>query len=119
VDAELAAGRSPTEVGSPFGADGIDEYLTGFVPRRGAQGSDTGRTLLVSCDDAPASWRVTLGPEGMATTAGDGPADCVLRGGASDLFYAVWNRRTTDGLNLEGDAEVLEQLLGRAQVRWT
>jgi uncharacterized protein (TIGR03083 family) len=119
VDAELAAGRSLTGVGPAFGADGLDEFLTGFVPRRRARGSDTVRTLLVSCDDAPASWRVTIGPDGMAAAAGKGPADCVLRGGATDLFYAVWNRRSIDGLSLEGDPEVLEQLLGRVQVRWS
>jgi len=117
VDAELAARRSPTPVTTAFGADGVDEFLTGFVPRRRANRTDEPpRTLAISCADAPDRWHLTLGPD-PAAHRGDGveAADCVVEANASDLFYAVWNRHSTAGFSLKGDAAVFEQLLGRAR----
>jgi uncharacterized protein (TIGR03083 family) len=115
VDAELTAGQAPTPVASAFGADGVDEFLTGFVPRRGAHTTDgPPRTLVVRCSDGPDRWSLTLGPD-AATHRGDTEtADCVVEGAASDLYYAVWNRRSNEGLTVDGDAALLGQLLGRA-----
>jgi hypothetical protein len=43
----------------------------------------------------------------------------VVRGSASDLYLALWNRRSTDDLDVEGDRSVLDLWRERATVRWT
>jgi uncharacterized protein (TIGR03083 family) len=124
VDAELTAGLPPAPVTAAFGADGIDEMLTLFVPRRkGDPRADPARTLSVRCDDDPARWRVTIGTEGVQTEAGrgNGPADeadCVVRGSASDLYHALWNRIPTEQVSVEGQPAALDLLLNRSIVRW-
>ena len=120
VDAELAAGRIPTPVGTVFGVDGTDELLTGFAPRRqGDPRAASPKSVLVRCDDADASWRVTVSAEGVAGERGDGAgaADCVVHGRASDLYQGLWNRLPNERLSIEGDAVAYEILRNRALVR--
>jgi hypothetical protein len=111
-----------------FALDGIDELLLGFYARRGGRlRADEPRSLLVQATDgsamettAPATaWTVDIGPDGATPRRGEGRADCVLRGPASDLYLALWNRRSTDDLHIEGDRSVLELWRERATVRWT
>jgi uncharacterized protein (TIGR03083 family) len=121
VDAELAAGRSPSDVTPAFGSDGVDEILTGFAPRRSATlKADPARTLVVCCDDTSAAWRLTIGPDQVAAAAleGSGQGDCVVRGGASHLYHALWNRRSHHGLSITGDKEVLDLFAGGTKVTW-
>jgi uncharacterized protein (TIGR03083 family) len=122
IDAELAAGQPVGAEPAAFAADGIDELLMLFVPRRRVKQPDfASRSLVVACDDADGMWRLTMGPEGVTTVVGGSAegADCTVRGPASDLFHVLWNRRSTDGLELTGDSAVLSALLGRTQVRWS
>ena len=84
-----------------FAADGLDELLTGFVPRvrAGSQEEHVQRsaTLRVACTDGDARWLVTIGPERATTVSGagarEGRADCTVRGRAEDLYLVLWNRR--------------------------
>jgi hypothetical protein len=95
--------------------------LLGFVQRRRGGGAELAtRTLLIRCTDVEGVWRVTLGPDGVVTVPGEdgASAECVVSGPASDVYYALWNRRGIDGLRIEGDPALLDLLLGRTQVRW-
>lgn len=119
ADAEAAAGSA---VGYPreFALDGIAELLLGFYARPGRRlRSERPRSLLVAPDDAPVSWLATIGPEGCRTELTDAAAaaDCTLRGPASDLYLALWNRPAAP--RMEGDADVLELWRGRARVTWS
>ncbi|WP_432835841.1 maleylpyruvate isomerase family mycothiol-dependent enzyme [Dactylosporangium sp. CA-092794] len=53
------------------------------------------------------------------TSAPPTSATCTLRGPASDLYLALWNRRPTTDLHVEGDESVLTQWRTRATIRWT
>jgi uncharacterized protein (TIGR03083 family) len=67
VDAELASGAlSP--IAADVAADGIDELLTGFLPRKSSRlRPETTSTIAVQPTDADIAWLVTAGPEGATT----------------------------------------------------
>jgi uncharacterized protein (TIGR03083 family) len=108
ADAESPAG-SITPVEPALAADGIDELVMGFIPRRGGRlRSDTSRSLAIEPTDAAGGWRLEIGDEGTTSTRGTGPADTTVRGHASDLFLLVWNRRGAEGIEVIGDASTLD-----------
>lgn len=122
VDAELAAGRTPDHLSSvtpAFAADGVDELLTGFVPRRSTGlRSESPATLGVECTDDAGGWVLSIGPDGVTTSVGAGAADCTVRGAASDLYLALWNRGGDERLRVDGDRAVLDSFGDAVQVRW-
>jgi uncharacterized protein (TIGR03083 family) len=122
VDTELAAGRTVAHLSrcSPaFAADGVDELLRGFWPRRSATArSATPVTLGVQCTDEGSAWVVTMGPDGVDTAVGGGEATCSVRGAAGDLYFALWNRGGSESLKTEGDRALLTQFGEALQVRW-
>ena len=119
VDAELASG-SVSEIAVDHAVDGIDELLTGFLPRRSSRlKPDTTRTIAVQPTDAAAAWLVTAGPDGATTERVASEADVVVRGTAADLYLLVWNRRSLDGLEVSGDASLLDLWRSSVQVRWS
>lgn len=108
VDA-LAAdlGRYPraadTWIARDVALDGIDELLTGFLPRPRSQlRSDEPTTVAVLPDDDDQRWLVTVQQRPPVTQrgAGDAEADIVLRGSAVALYLALWNR--SDEVTAEG-----------------
>ena len=134
VDTELAAGRVADHLSSftpAFAADGVDELLTGFVPRRSTGlRAEQPATLGIRCVDDDGAWVLTIGPDGVTTAAGgggggafgagaDADADCTVRGAAGDLYLALWNRPGVERLQIDGDPAVLELFNEAVQVRWT
>jgi len=119
ADADSASGiRADYE--PEFAADGIDELVTGFWPRRSATArAETPVTLGVGCTDDAGDWVVTMGPEGVQTSVGTGETTCSVRGAACDLYFALWNRGGSESLQIEGDRAVLAQFGEAMQVRWT
>src|SRR5213075_216909 len=90
VDALAASlGRRPraddTWIGRDLALDGVDELLTGFVPRpRSRLRSPDLLTLSIEADDADACWVVTVHERPPVTRRGtsDRDADIVIRGPA-------------------------------------
>lgn len=118
VDAELVTGSAPT-FPAAFAADGIDELLVSFITRRRTKlTADPPRTMRVTSTDSDGDWLVTIGPEGVATSAGR-PADATVTGAASDLYLALWNRGGLDDLQIEGDHAVVDLFRDRVHVRWS
>jgi uncharacterized protein (TIGR03083 family) len=122
VDAQVAAGIPVTPCAPAFSADGIDELLMLFVPRRSAQRrADPPVTLAVRCTDVDASWLVRLDADGVAAAATTGSDDtgatCTLRGTAGDLYLALWNRADPVGLDLEGEGDVLGRFVEGVRIR--
>lgn len=130
VDARSAVGLVPS-VDAAMALDGIDEFLTGFVPRpRTDLHRDVPARLRLVARDAAAnaqrSWTVTVSPD-MPTTvrddaAGGPPAetvDAVVAGDAAALYLAIWNRGPLDPLSIEGDASLFQQLRDHVQIRWS
>jgi uncharacterized protein (TIGR03083 family) len=118
VDA-LAAdlGRYPvaadTWVERDLALDGIDELLTGFLPRpRSRLRTPDTTTVAVLPDDAEERWLVSVSEHPPVTRrgAGDEEADVVLRGSAVALYLALWNRSDeveADGFGLWADGAVV------------
>ncbi|MGI5351781.1 maleylpyruvate isomerase family mycothiol-dependent enzyme [Streptomyces sp. CA-250714] len=111
VDAELALGVPLSPLPAAFAADGTDELLCGFYPRRGTPEGFAAepRTVYVRATDVPgAAWTVFLGDPARADRVTGPPAapDCVYEGTAGDLYLALWNRLPLEDLTLSGDVSV-------------
>jgi uncharacterized protein (TIGR03083 family) len=100
VDA-LAAdlGRYPravdTWISRDLALDGIDELLTGFLPRpRSRLRAEEPTTVAVLPDDADQRWLVAVSQQAPVTARGlgDEDADVVLTGSAVALYLTLWNR---------------------------
>lgn len=125
LDAEEALLRN-SGFTADMAADGIDELLTGFAPRkRTPLRSDVPRRLLIAPDDSPTAWLVNISDQPVATSrlavadASASTADCSVGGASSDIYEALWNRRDTEGLSIDGDASVLALFRGGVQIRWS
>lgn len=72
----------------------------------------------VECTDDAGGWVLSIGPDGVTTSVGAGAADCTVRGAASDLYLALWNRGGDERLRVDGDRAVLDSFGDAVQVRW-
>jgi uncharacterized protein (TIGR03083 family) len=117
-----ADAESPTGGITPFEADvavdGIDELLFGFFGGPNEESAPP-RTLQLHAADADGHWVVEMGARGLATRAGSEEADCTVRGSASDLYLLLWNRRSADGLDVQGDPSLLTVWQENAQIHWS
>jgi uncharacterized protein (TIGR03083 family) len=120
--AAAAAAPGPAAAFEPaFAADGIDELIMGFAPRRRYRARGGGeRSLAVLAADTGASWQVRLADGATEVQRGAGAADCVLGGPASGLYAFLWNRCDTGpaGIAVGGDPAVLETWRGNVRVCW-
>ena len=115
-DAQSAApGGPPAPAGAfdpAFAADGVDELIMGFAPRRRYRARDAGveRTLTVRALDAAGRWHVRLTDGGPTEVSRDDPAaDCTLEGAAAGLYAFLWNRSDAAraGLTITGHPQAL------------
>jgi uncharacterized protein (TIGR03083 family) len=119
VDAELVSG-AVTAVPVDHAVDGIDELLSGFLPRKSSRlRPETIRMIAVQPTDADDAWLVTAGPDGATTERVRADADVVVRASASDLYLLVWNRHALDGIDVTGDASLLVDWAVGVQIRFS
>src|SRR5690606_20754821 len=121
VDAEQAAGAL-TPVKPDVAVDGIDELLTAFLPRRRHKlRSEEPKTMVVQATDRPAAWRMTISSDPVVTerVSDAGDADATVRGPATQLYLALWNRITFGDLNASGDAELLNSWAQTVRINWS
>ncbi len=120
VDAELAAGKAPTPIGTAFAVDGIDELLLGFFarPRSRRLPKLVPGTVSFVPTDSNAGWTVQISPDGMETTKGLTSSDLSVRAPASDLYLLLWNRRTSAGMDVDGREDLLGQWAEQVRVTW-
>jgi uncharacterized protein (TIGR03083 family) len=120
VDAQNVTGVvSPST--TEFSVDGIEEMLHGFLARRPSRltsAADPYTFVLVSTD-FPQAWRVSVDGDGPTVTDDPGEGGTRVYGTAFDLYLLLWNRRTLDGLEVQGPTEGLEHYRAHAHVRWT
>jgi uncharacterized protein (TIGR03083 family) len=117
-DAENAAGIS-SSFDPAFASDGVDELLAAFAPRASKLQRTSTQAMVVHATDTDDRWHVTLSPEGISTSRGDGPADVTLTGDASDLYLALWNRSGDANVTVTGDQQLLEYWHENHRVRWS
>lgn len=112
---EIAADFDPV-----FAADGIDELLVGFAPRRPEFPIDRDQTMHIHTADTDDYWQMTLKPNGITTTRSNGSAaDLTLEGTASDLYLVLWNRGEDSRIGATGNIELLDAWHGNHRVRWS
>jgi uncharacterized protein (TIGR03083 family) len=99
VDAMSASlGRPPrpeeTWVRPRLAADGVDELLTGFVPRPGHRlRADAPQTVVLEAADTGDAWTMRVSLDPVVVSRGRGPgADTTVRGAAVELYLGLWNR---------------------------
>jgi uncharacterized protein (TIGR03083 family) len=110
ADAEAAAGAI-APIATDLAADGIDEFLTVFLPL--AQDDYTGgdgATIHLHATDAPAEWVIEMG-ERVVAREGHEKCDVAARGTASDLLLALWRRMPASSLDVVGDAGALDRFI--------
>jgi uncharacterized protein (TIGR03083 family) len=125
VDSECAAGTALSPIDAAFAADGVDELVCGFVPRRSTKvRAERPASLRVRTTDAGgAAWLLEMASDGVTSTREDGAttsaavAACTMSGTAADLYLALWNRGGHEELSVEGDDAVLAHFLDSVQVR--
>jgi uncharacterized protein (TIGR03083 family) len=118
VDAESALDRC-TPMGPDIALDGIDEFLTGFLPRsRTPLRADTPHCLMVAPTYSDRRWTVSISRELPETVRRATDADCTVSGSASDIYLALWNRRSLDSLDISGDRAAIDMLRDSVQIRW-
>jgi uncharacterized protein (TIGR03083 family) len=133
VDALAASlGRLPHAaeagwIGPDVALDGIDELLTGFLPRPSSRlVAPEPVRLVVLPDDADRGWCLDVGPDCRSTTrlrGGErlpaGPGEVLeLRGSARALYLTLWNR-SVDAVPEGLEARWHDWWCATAGVRWT
>ena len=108
-DAHRAMGIG-TEFDVDLAADGIDEVCTILFPRQ----VRLGRTRALQ---QGVSLVLLDGPETKHVIAGDGndpdaDADAIVFGSAQRLLLALWGRGGIEGLDVQGDPDVVRRILG-------
>jgi uncharacterized protein (TIGR03083 family) len=118
VDAESAVGRC-TPLSPDIAIDGIDEFLTGFIPRsRTPLRADTPHCLQIAPTYSDQRWTVSISSELPETVRRATDSDCIVSGSASDIYLALWNRGSLDPLDIAGDRTAIDLLRGNVQIRW-
>ncbi len=108
-DAETAAG-TPTPIDAELAVDGIDEFLTVFLPRLADNFGGVGdATVHLHCTDVDGEWLVASGGGEVTVTREHAKGDVAARGTASDLLLFLWGRVPADTLEVFGDADLLER----------
>jgi uncharacterized protein (TIGR03083 family) len=109
-----------TPVSPEFGADGIDELLSAFIPRPFMKLRSTDAvTFSVKPSDSPRSWRLTISEGPVETVEGDkSPSNCTVAGTASDLYFDLWNRGHGEKVAVSGDPAVLGLFRDTVKIKW-
>jgi uncharacterized protein (TIGR03083 family) len=121
VDAELAAGRSPTAFDAEFAADGVDELLLGFLGRAQLSTNEDAvlGTIGLEARDRPERWSVRLRTNSVETTRGITDCELRVRATAADLYLVLWNRPPSSEPDLIGAAELFDVWRDRIRVTWS
>ncbi len=113
-DAQSAAG-TPEPLDPELAVDGIDEYLTVFLPRMADGVATDGATLHFHCTDVEGEWFIARDGDDLRVTREHAKGDVAARGSASDLALLLWGRVPADALDVFGDAAVLDRFRRRDQ----
>jgi uncharacterized protein (TIGR03083 family) len=123
VDAQAAELRrlprpAETMINEELAADGIDELLRGFLPRRKSKlRSQSSYVIEIHTTGADQRWQVAVSDQPPLSVRGaTWPPDAVIRGTALELYLGLWNR--TIDLKAEGREDVVEQWRRQVRVLW-
>lgn len=123
-DVESAVGRA-SPIDPELAADGIDEILDEFGPKRsekrpGAAGmfDGSGETIHLHATDVEhgGEWLLTAHPNRFEVVREHAKGDVAAKGTASDLLLFLWGRVTQRPLEVYGDASLLDRWQERVRI---
>ncbi|MGI8662217.1 MAG: maleylpyruvate isomerase family mycothiol-dependent enzyme [Acidimicrobiales bacterium] len=97
-------------------SDGIDEFLTTFLPRFQGRLGDVAGTVHIHCTDVDGEWFLRFDDEKPSIERIHAKGDVAARGGASELLLMTWGRVPTSAMDVIGDRALLERLLASIRV---
>jgi uncharacterized protein (TIGR03083 family) len=111
-DAQQASGH-PLPLPAAAAADGVNEYITVELPTNGPWPYEPATVILEA--GAGGSWLLDLGPVGVRVLEGDQHGDvkpsATVTADPSDMVLAFYRRDTAHDLQIDGDAELVPQLI--------
>jgi uncharacterized protein (TIGR03083 family) len=116
-DAQSASG-TPTAVDQALSVDGIDEFLTYFLPGPGDERPALDGSVHLHVTDGDGEWLVRESDDsGLVVTPEHAKGDAAVRGPASDVLLVLWRRRPLAEVEVLGDAAVAERFVALAELR--
>ena len=111
-DAQQAAGHG-LPLPDPVAADGVNEFITVELPTNGPWPFEPATVIL---ETGPAGkWLLDLGPLGVRVLEGDVHGHvkptAIVTADPSDMILAFYRRSTASDLRIDGDAELVPQLI--------
>jgi uncharacterized protein (TIGR03083 family) len=115
-DAQSAAGTT-APMGTELAVDGIDEFLTVFLPRLvGGVTALDDATVHLHCTDTEGEWLIVRDGDDLVVTREHAKGDVAARGTASDLTLFLWGRVGADPLEVFGNAAALARFRDEIKV---
>ena len=112
ADADLARGAiGPLD--AALAADGVDEFLTWFLPGDPDELADPGETIHLHATDSGHEWLVRVAGGEATVTREHAKGDAAARAPVADLLWLLWRRTPASGVDVVGDAAVLDRFLHR------
>lgn len=109
----LSAGGRDEPVERELAVDGIDEFLTFFLPGT-PEGVDA--DVHLHATDGDGEWLITVAGGAWRIERAHTKAPAAVRGTASDLLLLLWRRKRPESLQVFGDAERLGRFLAAARL---
>lgn len=114
-DATEAAGMSnPME--PMLASDGIDEFLSHFLPDAAEGAAAVAGSVHLHCGDVPGEWTVREGDDGFVVVREHSKGDCAIRGAASDILLALWRRAPLSTCDVVGDSDVAARFIAHTNL---
>jgi len=111
-DAQQAAGHG-LPLPDPVAADGVNEFITVELPTDGPWPYEPATVILETGPGG--TWLLDLGPVGVRLLEGDVHGDvkptAIVTADPGDMVLAFYRRDTVGDLHIDGDAELVPQLL--------
>ncbi len=102
----------PDPLAPVLAAEGIDEYLTGLLPRMARRRplEELTGTFHAHTTDTEGEWVLDFDAEGLSVRREHSKADTAVRGPASGLYLWMLNRQAVDeaGLEVFGNRAVID-----------
>jgi uncharacterized protein (TIGR03083 family) len=114
-DGDDAVGN-PGPLDAALAADGIDEYLTAFLPDPDFPVADHRGTVTITSIDTHDTWWVDTRHWPPDVRRGELPADVLAAGTAEQLLLVLWRRRPPSTVSVTGDDAVLAAMLAAADL---
>jgi uncharacterized protein (TIGR03083 family) len=112
--ADADAARGTIRPGDPaLAADGIDEFLSWFLPGDPDELAEPGESIHLHATDTGEEWLVIVRDAAVIVTREHAKADAAARAPVSDLLFLLWRRVPATAVDVAGDRAALERFLSR------